>query len=444
MKRMMRARERRRTPVASRAAVHSAIAYAAVALAGYSGEAIAQDASVFIERLQAPEAEDRARAACELGRMGTPAVRKGTQQLLELLSDRTPVDGWACRGVEEPWGSLMEGSSPGREAAITLESAGADVLAPLARVLAKGSPIGRANAALALGLIEDASVLPALEWALLSDENAMVRERATWAIGMIGDARSLAALADGAGDVSPLVRGQVAWAFGRVESIDGVVHLRPLLGDPDAGVRERAAWALGMIRSPNGVDVLVHAMRDEAVEVREQAAWALGMIGIPTGVEALVAALDSDPYAAVRERSAWALGTIGDARVATQLMNAVRDEDDRVRERAIWALTRVLHGAGSADAISHSRLEAYLGACLPTDEGEHLLRLDGDRLLFLSRELFKWPNAENGTAVPVGLGSAPSARERFPRYAAEPDDGSPRIARRSAVRPPHDPIAGGF
>lgn len=373
-------------------------ATAVFALLGCSRPAAAQEVDELIRGLEAADAHARATAACELERLGSAAVRRAMPQLLDLLSDGTPVEGRLCRdgyGWRRGW---HDDSSPGREAAVALEEAGVEALDPLLEVLGGPSAVGRENAALALGLLESSEAVPALERTLRGDDAPLVRERAAWALGMIEDARSVPALvaaADDAeagireraawalgmiesddgveallrliGDPEPKVREQAAWALGMIESVEGVEGLRGAADDGSADVREQAAWALGMIESPRGVEPLVRLLRDEVPHVRKQAAWGLGMIEDPAAVDPLIAALGSDADAEVREQAAWALGMIEDPRAVDALGDAIEDEDEDVREQAMWALGMVVSEAG-IETVDTRELARSLRRSLERDE----------------------------------------------------------------------------
>ncbi len=98
-------------------------------------------------------------------------------------------------------------SSPGREAAIALEELGTQVLDPLIDRLQGRDPVGRENAAFALGLIESSQALEALSDAVRQDVTALVRARAAWAIGMIEDPAAAEALMEAVEDEDPTVWG---------------------------------------------------------------------------------------------------------------------------------------------------------------------------------------------------------------------------------------------
>ncbi len=51
------------------------------------------------------------------------------------------------------------------------------------------------------------------------------------------------------------------------------------LADTAAGVRKQAAWALGALGDHRSVTALTKSLKDPDAGVRRQAAWALGAIG---------------------------------------------------------------------------------------------------------------------------------------------------------------------
>jgi len=84
------------------------------------------------------------------------------------------------------------------------------------------------------------------------------------------------------------------------------------------------------------VESLLGALKDEDEQVREQALFALAQIGGPRALEALTLAL-KDGSARVRERAVHALG-ISHVDALDPLSLALKDASPRVREQAAWAL----------------------------------------------------------------------------------------------------------
>jgi HEAT repeat protein len=264
-------------------------------------------------QLQARSAHDRAMAACGIAERRTDDAAPAMPVLLALLGDDSPVEGRLCRDRSRVQHEWDEGSTPGREAARALERLGNRAVEPLIERLRNESPVVRDNAALALGLIENADAVDPLA-SLLGDDATRVRTRSAWALGMIEDSKGVEPLLRALQDSDAEVRGQAAWALGMIEHASAVEGLSRAMSDPDEGVREQAAWGLGMIEDRRAVDGLVNAIDDSSSAVREQVAWALGMIE--------------------------------DGRALMPLLRMVEDEDASVRKQVLWAISMVI---GDAD-----------------------------------------------------------------------------------------------
>ncbi len=187
------------------------------------GPAQTQDVDTWIGQLGSSSATQRARAACYLGRTGVDTIRLARDELLGLLNDGTEVDGRLCRDHARDWWnrSRFYVSSPGREAAMALEELGTQVLDPLIDRLQRQDPVGRENAAFALGLIESSQALEALSDAVRQDVTALVRARAAWAIGMIEDPAAAEALIEAVEDEDPTVWGEAIRALGMLVRRNG-------------------------------------------------------------------------------------------------------------------------------------------------------------------------------------------------------------------------------
>jgi HEAT repeat protein len=141
------------------------------------------------------------------------------------------------------------------------------------------------------------------------------------ALGRIGDAAALPALATGAKDPDPQVR---AAALGAVRELRATIPAAALvehLGDADEAVRVEAIYSLGATRGL-GLDDTTRAAAnrgladlvkgDVSARVRRKAAWALGEIhgSAALASAALSAALD-DPDPGVRSLAGAALSKLG-------------------------------------------------------------------------------------------------------------------------------------
>ncbi|MEM7585442.1 MAG: M56 family metallopeptidase [Acidobacteriota bacterium] len=290
------------------------------------------------------------------------AADESTSGVAEEISES--LAGGVAEGIAE---GIAEATRQAMEPAIS-----ARVLEALTAALSDEAADNRAQAAHALGSVEDATAVPALALAVREDASETVREQAAWSLGMIEDASAVPALRDALSDPSESVREQAAWSLGMIESPDAVEALGAALGDPATQVREQAAWALGMIESSSAVPKLITALDDAAPSVREQAAWALGLVESPeavtklsealadpshsvrhqaawalgmieshAAVDALTSTLANDASAEVREQAAWALGMIEDEAALDVLLDAMSDEHLEVRQRALWAVGQI-------------------------------------------------------------------------------------------------------
>jgi predicted Ser/Thr protein kinase len=131
-----------------------------------------------------------------------------------------------------------------------------------------------------------------------------------------------------------------------------VIDLIDMLRHEDASLRRMAVVALGEARSVgrDAVPELVEVLEDQDEAVRREAARALGRLGAAGAVPSLVVAL-SAPDELVRASAAEALGRIGPAATVAipALIAALKQTDDRVSDAAACALVRI--GLAAAPAL---------------------------------------------------------------------------------------------
>ena len=139
------------------------------------------------------------------------------------------------------------------------------------------------------------------------------------------------------------LRRRAALAVGRVGLAAGVDALAGLLADPEPEVRQMAAFGLGLIGDPGAVDLLVDALDDPAPPVQGRAAQALARLGADSAAPAIGAmvrrhvtsAYDLDPddmtYPQGASVEAFRLGlyALGELQAFEPLSEAVLDEDSR-------------------------------------------------------------------------------------------------------------------
>src|SRR5262249_17333242 len=137
---------------------------------------------------------------------------------------------------------------------------------------------------------------------------------------------------------APDVRARAVWALGQVQDAAAVPALEQVLHDGAPEVRGRAAWALGTIAPAKAPSGLVAALSDGAPEVRMRAAWALGQIGDSSAAARLAVAI-RDSSAEVRKAAMWAVGQVGGDAAQAVLIEALNDKDPEIRARAARSLS---------------------------------------------------------------------------------------------------------
>ncbi len=263
-------------------------------------------------------------------------------------------------------------------------AARSDVLQALVVTLAVGDVPERCVAALTLGRFGPwaKEAVPALVGAL-NDPHPHVAEAAASALKRIADAPASAdepttpapstvdsptviALIDMLRDEDASLRRRAVVALGETRSVgrDAIPELVEVLEDKDEVVRREAARALGKLGASAAVPSLVVALSDAPDDlVRVSAAEALGRIGrrAIVAIPALIAAL-KHPDDGVCDAAAVALLQIG-LPAAPALIEAVTDDDPRLRVRAAALLTELVSAPPRADG------EAPTGALSPKSSG---------------------------------------------------------------------------
>ena len=236
-----------------------------------------------VKALSSPDPQERAVAACSLGKAGDPAA---IPFLIQTLGDDAPISLVGCwdSGTWSPAMSSFKKPSPGETAAIALASFGQRAVESLVEALGHSNPVVRRNAAWAIGetrgggSVNRRGAFEPLMAALL-DEDAWVRRAAAFAFGEIRDSRAARALIAALGDSDYQVRDMAVYALGEMKEARAVEQLSQLLlKDEHGSLRLRAAWALGEIADPQAVEALTAALSDEDGRVRSKARWALSEI----------------------------------------------------------------------------------------------------------------------------------------------------------------------
>jgi HEAT repeat protein len=178
----------------------------------------------------------------------------------------------------------------------------------------------------------------------LADETASVRAAAVERLGTLGEDAPVTVLARTLlSDPDWDVRAAAAQALGRLgQRVPVTVLIKALQQEEDESVQEALVRALGKQGNRAPVHLLVSIlMHHESWLVREAASWALGELGERVPLNALLDALRQDTDEMVRAAAAQALGKLGCHVAEPALFEALLDEDEDVREMAVWALQQL-------------------------------------------------------------------------------------------------------
>jgi HEAT repeat protein len=119
-------------------------------------------------------------------------------------------------------------------------------------------------------------------------------------------------------------------------------YFKELLNHHDNIVRTRAVCILAGIAGENAIESIGKVLKyDRNALVRHEAAFSLGQLGHTSGIVALADSVRSDPSFFVRHEAAVALGVIGSEEARKTLNDALKDENEEVRESAMVALANL-------------------------------------------------------------------------------------------------------
>ena len=226
-----------------------------------------------------------------------------------------------------------------------------------------GSDEVRQRASIALGRIGDRRATPAL--VRLLDRDPATVLAAVGALAQLGDRRAYEPL------LPLLGRKDVAIRQAAIAALNAIGHpamerrIQSLLEDPDSALRESALRIAGYFGYPSCRDAVVARCGDPVSRVRRAALEALPYMDDPRATGVLTSALRGDTPDA-RAAAAQALGYQTDDASAEALMAALQDVDAWVRYYAIRALSaRRVTGAAPAilkiaeqDPAGHVRIAA--------------------------------------------------------------------------------------
>jgi serine/threonine protein kinase len=187
---------------------------------------------------------------------------------------------------------------------------------------------------------------------LLLDDDEKVRLDAVRTLKFSHDPRALSALVEALRDHSLKVKGEAVLAICHLgeEATGPVIQLLNDSMDEDDNLTARfAAKALGLIGDRSISPVLIELLRSDDKFVACESALALGRLGETRAVNDLIALLGGR-NGNLRFAAAEALGEICDPAARDALQRCLTDDDEGVRAKARWALSRLRSRSASARA----------------------------------------------------------------------------------------------
>ena len=276
-------------------------------------------------QLHSTDNNSRCAAARRLGKKG-PAAAKALPALEAVLDN-----------------SLCDDSGEfADDTATDIEQIGG--IDPLIDVMKNGKLFGRSSAAshLRRAVARYPSRAADLKQAFaagLKDKDEVVRQSSVEGLGELGPRAVdlLPELLNLVDDPSAQVRGSVVESIGKLGSLDG---LRQLLSHPDWHVRNQVIRQMDFGRyGPGMIPLLESELQDPAEANSQEAAQALGRLGrsAKPALISLEAAAFNSPDFFTRIYALDALRQIGPEGLPA-IEKAVRDKDDKIRDRAIALL----------------------------------------------------------------------------------------------------------
>jgi TolB-like protein len=178
---------------------------------------------------------------------------------------------------------------------------------------------------------------------LLKDDDEEVRVDAIRTLKFSHDPRARSALIEALRDASLKVKAEAAQAIVSLgeQATGPVIRLLNDATDEGDNLTARfAAKALGMIGDRSISPVLVEMLKGDDKFVACESALALGRLGETKAVPDLIALL-AEPNGNLRFAAAEALGLLCDPAAYDALQKRLNDDDEGVRAKARWALSRL-------------------------------------------------------------------------------------------------------
>ena len=190
----------------------------------------------------------------------------------------------------------------------------------------------------ALSLMHEKEILQIMLFGL-KHSDAMIRRKAIFSIGYIGDNSSIIYLLNLLSDLDNNIRMQVVISLGNIRTHEVVSPLvKVLMNNDNRDIRAAACRSLGITQDPDAFEPLLNALEDDDPIIRSSVIEGMDLLRDHRAIEPLIIALrDIDP--SVRSRAAEALGWQRDERAIEPLIYiSYHDNNENVRNSAREAL----------------------------------------------------------------------------------------------------------
>jgi HEAT repeat protein len=209
---------------------------------------------------------------------------------------------------------------------------------------------------------------------LLDHANPSIRNKAVYALGLIGDkAATKVLLAKLPGVRDGRMLNNIAFALERLDREAFFASIKQMVDHKQAVIRLNAAFVLGDVRRPEGLPMLEGALADPSDLVKTSAVVAFGKIGDAREIPRLEKLVD-DPNPSLREEAIHAIFSIAGPKRADLLHTALfLGKRSEPRRRAALALGQ----------IGDTRVRDFLLACIESGscrpaEVDRYLHVDKD------------------------------------------------------------------
>ncbi|MEO8480894.1 MAG: HEAT repeat domain-containing protein [Acidobacteriota bacterium] len=303
--------------------------------------------------------KNRAQLAFEAGPLARSAVRAPPAVLDRLITAMRDENALVRFDAIHALGVIAESPLPAPQVkalAAELDHYDPTIRAATARVLGRlgaresadqvavalvdSSPVVRLFATEALGVMRDARSAQELRDQLAKARGDMLGTTLL-ALARIGLRDDIGLFRQRLADRAPLLRRAAAEGLGRAGDAGAVPLLEPMLkNDRDDSVRLAAAFGLQRLGQTQS-HVIAWMLGDEKTNAQARDYLIeLGPVAVPGIQQAFKSAKDSRHRATLVQL----LGVIGTSDAMTSIEPLLKDPDDRVRQAAIWSMTRLRRG----------------------------------------------------------------------------------------------------